>query len=114
MSKYIPERGDIVYINFSPQTGHEQAGVRPAIVLSLKPFNSGKFIVACPITKKEKGYPFEVKIPKGINVQGVVLSDQIRSLDWRARNVTFVCKSPTETLHECLEKISLFVPYTDN
>ncbi|MBY7143067.1 type II toxin-antitoxin system PemK/MazF family toxin [Virgibacillus sp. NKC19-3] len=79
-----PERGDLVTLNFSPQFGHEQAGFRPAIVLSPKKFNQAqKFAFLCLITTKKKGYPFKIELPEDLPVYGVILSDQIRSLDWR-------------------------------
>jgi mRNA interferase MazF len=100
----IPEKGDLVYLNFNPQAGH-----RPAIVLSPKLFNSGKFAVVCPITNREKGYPFEVKIPDGNQITGVILTDQIRSLDWRSRNLKIVGNAPEDIVQECLDKISTFI-----
>ena len=83
----VPERGDVVWLDFDPQRGHEQAGRRPALVLSPRKYNDivGLAIV-CPITGQKKGYPFEVDIPDGHNVAGVILADQVKSLDWRARN----------------------------
>lgn len=109
MTKPIPEKGDLVYLNFSPQSGYEQAGHRPAIVLSPKTFNAGKFLIACPITSKTKGYPFEVKIPIGLKIQGVILTDQLRSLDWRSRDLKIVCHAPNETVQECMDKITTFI-----
>lgn len=106
-----PDRGDIVYLNFSPQSGHEQAGHRPAIVLSPKLFNSGTFAVVCPITTKEKGYPFEVKIPDKLNVQGVILTDQLRSVDWRSRNLKIVDHVPDQVVQNCLDLVSAFLPF---
>ena len=73
----IPEKGDIVYLNFSPQSGHEQARLRPAIELCPQVFNKGTFLFACPITSKKKGYLFEVEIPKNSRIQGVILTDQL-------------------------------------
>lgn len=99
---YIPNKGDIVFLNFSPQSGSEQAGHRPAIILSSQIFNQGSFVLACPITSQEKGYPFEIKIPQGLPIQGVILTDQIRSLDWRSRNLTFKCQAPNEIVEDCL------------
>lgn len=107
---YIPERGDFLYVNFNPQKGSEQAGMRPAIVLSPLAFNKGKFIVVCPVTSQIKNYPFEVKIPDGLKVHGVILTDQLRTLDWRARGVSFIDKAPKELIEECLDKISMFLP----
>jgi len=101
----IPRRGDIVWLTFTPQVGHEQAGRRPAVVLSPRAYNSrvGLFL-ACPVTSKAKGFPFEVAIPEGLPVSGVILSDQIKSLDWRAREASFACALPAATTHEILAK----------
>ena len=94
---YVPERGDIVWITFNPQAGHEQAGRRPAVVLSPKAYN-GKVGLAllCPITSQIKGYPFEVALPEGLPVGGVILSDQVKNLDWKARNAEKACSLPDE------------------
>ena len=83
---YVPQRGDIVWLQFAPQAGHEQAGRRPALVVSPGPYN-GRVGLAlfCPITSQVKGYPFEVELDPGGKIEGVVLSDQVKSLDWRAR-----------------------------
>ena len=98
---YIPRRGDIVWLNFDPRPGHEQAGRRPAFVISPDGYNSrsGLFIV-CPITSQAKGYPFEVAVPAGLPVAGVVLSDQINNLDWKARLPEFACRMPEKFLRE--------------
>jgi mRNA interferase MazF len=84
--RYVPDRGDVVWLELSPQAGHEQAGHRPALVLSPRSYN-GKVGLAlfCPLTTKVKGYPFEVLIPQGGKAQGAVLADQLKSLDWQAR-----------------------------
>ena len=86
---YIPERGDAVWITLDPQAGHEQGGRRPALVLSPSAYN-GRVGLAlfCPITSQVKGYPFEVPLPAGMPVAGVVGADQVKSLDWRARKAT--------------------------
>ena len=86
VTRYVPERGDVVWLNFTPQAGHEQAGHRPALVLSPAAYN-GKtgLMLCCPITSQVKGYPFEVQLSPDAGVRGVVLSDQVKSLDWRAR-----------------------------
>ena len=91
MSSYVPDRGDLVWLEFTPQAGSEQRGRRPALVLSPKSYN-GKVGLAlfCPLTSKVKGYPFEVKLPEVYAVSGVVLSDQLKSLDWRSRRVEFI------------------------
>lgn len=104
--RYVPARGDIVWITFNPQAGHEQAGRRPALVVSPTSYN-GKvgLAVFCPITSQVKGYPFEVAIPSGLKVAGVVLSDQVKSLDWRVRKVEFICKLPQDTIVEVIDKL---------
>ncbi len=103
---YVPDRGDIVRISLNPQAGHEQAGHRPAVILSPVVYN-GKVGLAllCPITSQIKGYPFEVLIPAGLAVSGVVLADQVKSLDWRARDVELIDTLPEETVAEILRKL---------
>ena len=103
--RYVPDRGNAVWILLNPQAGHEQAGRRPAVVLSPESYN-GKVGLAlfCPITSQVKGYPFEVRIPEGQEVSGVVLSDQIKSLDWRARRAEFICDLPSTTIGEVMAK----------
>lgn len=103
---YVPRCGDMVWITFNPQTGHEQAGRRPAVVLSPQSYNSKvSLAILCPITSHIKGYPFEVPLPAGLPVVGAVLSDQVKSLDWRARNAELICALPTETISEVLQKL---------
>lgn len=106
MAKVL-DRGDVVWISMNPQAGHEQAGRRPALVLSPAAYN-GKvgLAILCPITGQVKGYPFEVQLPKGLPVEGVILSDQAKSLDWKTREAEFVCRLPTETVHEALLKLA--------
>ena len=102
---YIPERGDVVWITLNPQAGHEQAGRRPAVVLSPLAYNAKVGLaLLCPITGRVKGYPFEVAIPAGLPATGVVLSDQIKSLDWRTRKAEWVCSLPAETMAEVLAR----------
>jgi mRNA interferase MazF len=103
---YIPEQGDLVWINMNPKAGHEQ-GRRPALVLSPGAYN-GKvgLAVLCPITNRIKGYPFEVLIPPGLGVTGAILSDQVKSLDWRARKVKYICALPEATMTEVLQKLN--------
>ena len=103
---YTPERGDIVWITLNPQAGHEQAGRRPAVVLSPAAYN-GKvgLAILCPITSQIKGYPFEVQIPGGLAITGVILADQVKSLDWRARKAEFVDTLPAATIAEVLQKL---------
>jgi len=107
---YIPDRGDIIWLKFNPQAGHEQAGRRPALVISPKLYNGrvGSALL-CPITRQIKGYPFEVKLPDGLKVSGAVLADQIKSLDWRARQAEFICKAPEAIVAEVREKIHVLI-----
>jgi mRNA interferase MazF len=104
---YVPRCGDVVWISLNPQAGREQAGRRPAVVLSPQSYN-GKvgLAILCPITSQPKGYPFEVLLPAGLPVAGAVLSDQVKSLDWRARRVELICTLPTETISEALQKLA--------
>ncbi len=107
---YIPNRGDIVWITFNPQAGYEQAGRRPALVLSPAAYN-GKvgLAILCPITRQIKHYPFEVLIPDGLTIGGAILSDQVKSLDWKTRQAAFVCRLPTSTLDEVLQKLGTLI-----
>jgi len=96
---YIPDRGDIVWLNFNPQTGHEQKGKRPALILSPKIYNAKTSLcIALLITSKVKGYPFEVSLPKNLPIEGVILSDQVKNLDFTVREVNFICKAPTSVV----------------
>lgn len=102
---YVPDRGDVVWLNFNPQAGHEQAGKRPAFVLSPASYNRKVGLALfCPITTKVKGYPFEVDLPEDLDITGTVLSDQIKNLDWKARNATFICKLSDEVIEQVLAK----------
>jgi len=107
---YQPERGDVVWLDFNPQAGHEQAGRRPALVIS--PFSYNQKVglaIFCPITNQEKGYPFEVKLPKNLKAKGVILADQLKNLDWQKRNVEFICKVTEDVLEEVSEKIETLI-----
>ena len=107
---YFPERGDAVWVSFDPQSGHEQAGRRPALVLSPSAYNRKVGLaVFCPITSQIKGYPFEVVIPGGLGVTGAVLSDQVKSLDWQARNAELICHLPEDTVSQVLQKLKALV-----
>lgn len=114
-SKYVPRRGDVIKLDFDPQKGHEQAGRRPALVLSPADYNRMVgLVVVCPLTSEKKGYPWEVEIPDNPFVAGVVLSDQVKSLDWRARHAEFVCTPEETLLGEVVEKaIALLSPEED-
>ena len=103
--RFVPERGDLVWLHFNPQSGHEQAGRRPAVILSRQNYNRKTSLgLFCPITSKIKGYPFEVVLPGELPVSGVVLADQIKSLDWPSRKAELICSLPEETIAEVLGK----------
>ena len=107
---WVPARGELVWIDFNPQAGSEQAGRRPAVVLSPGPYNGRVGLeLFCPITRQVKGYPFEVPLPDGLTVSGVVLSDQIRSLDWRRRNAQPAAMLPRETIEQVLQKVTVLL-----
>ena len=105
--RYVPERGDAVWITLDPQAGHEQAGRRPALVLSPSAYN-GKVGLAllCPITSQVKGYPFEVLLPAGLKVTGAALADQVKCLDWRARKAARICTVPDDVVDQVVGRIS--------
>ena len=109
----VPERGDAVWIDFDPQTGREQAGRRPAVVLSPAAYN-GKVGLAllCPVTSRVKGYPFEVAVPDGTGVAGVILADRVKSLDWRKRNASVIGVLPTETVAAVLRRVNALLAMT--
>jgi mRNA interferase MazF len=105
-SRYVPSRGDVVWISLNPQAGHEQAGRRPALVVSPLAYNRKVGLaILCPITNQVKGYPFEAVIPPGSKVTGAVLSDQVKCLDWRERQAELICRLPKETVVEAMEKL---------
>jgi len=104
--KFVPDRGDVVWVTFTPQAGHEQAGRRPAVVLSPASYN-GKvgLAVMCPVTSHLKGYPFEVLVPPGLPLTGAVLADQVKSLDWREREATPMGRLPEPVMAQVLGKL---------
>lgn len=103
--RYLPERGDVVWLTFNPQAGHEQAGRRPAVVVSPRAYNAKVGLcLVCPITSQVKGYPFEVALPVELPVAGVALADQLKSLDWEARKVAFIASLPAETTTDILAR----------
>ncbi|MDQ1334977.1 MAG: mRNA interferase MazF [Thermodesulfobacteriota bacterium] len=103
---FYPKRGDVIKVNLDPVMGHEQGGYRPALVLSADDYNRivGLAIVA-PITRHAKGYPFEVQIPRGPKVSGVILSDHVKCIAWRARGVTYFDTLPLQLLEEVQERL---------
>jgi len=103
---YIPRRGDAVWITLVPQAGHEQSGRRPAVVLSPEAYNAKVGLALfCPVTSQVKGYPWEVRIPDGLTISGVVLADQVKSLDWRSRSALKICTLPESAVVEILDKL---------
>ena len=108
--EYVPQRGDVVWISLNPQAGHEQAGRRPAVVVSPGGYNAKTGLaLLCPVTSQIKGYPFEVRLPEGLPASGAVLSDQVKCLDWRARHAELRCALPQETVSEILQKLATLV-----
>lgn len=108
--RYVPDRGDVVWLVFSPALGHEQAGRRPAVVVSPAAYNRKVGLALfCPITAQGKGYPFEVPLPSGLPVSGVVLSDHVKNLDWKARRATFAGRLPAEAVAEFLGKLATLI-----
>ncbi len=104
---YCPQRGDVAWLSFTLQAGHEQAGRRPAVVISPREYNQKVGLALfSPVTSQVKGYPFEVAIPPGLPVAGVILADQIKSLDWKSRKATFCCKLPPAVLKEATAKLT--------
>ena len=107
---YCPDRGDVVWLDFNPRSGHEQAGRRPALVLSPEAYNRKAGLASCcPVTTQVKGYPFEVGFPEGLKAGGVVLADQVKSLDWKERRVKFLCRVPAPVVGEVSEKLALLL-----
>ena len=109
---YVPQTGDAVWITLNPQAGREQAGRRPALVLSPAAYNSKVGLaILCPITSHVKGYPFEVLIPDGLAIAGAVLSDQVKSLDWRARNAELICPLPRGVVSRALQNLAALLGF---
>ncbi len=107
--KYVPDRGHIIWVDFNPQAGHEQAGHRPALVISPKLYNEKSGLaICCPITSKVKNYPFAVELSKKLG-GGCVLADQVKSLDWRIRHAKLKSKAPPKLLTEVLEKLEILI-----
>ncbi len=108
--KFVPSRNDIVWLEFNPKAGHEQAGRRPAYVISPEQYNQKVGLALfCPVTSKIKGYPYEVKIPDNFKVKGVILCDQIKSLDWRIRKAELICKLSDDIFNEVSAKLTTLI-----
>ena len=113
-ARYVPARGDVVWLEFDPQAGHEQAGRRPALVVSPAAYNGRVgLMLCCPVTSQVKGYPFEVALPAGLKVSGVVLADQVKSLDWRARDARRLGAVPPAVTAEVLQRLGLLLAPED-
>lgn len=107
---YVPERGDIVYLDFDPTKGHEQRGHRPAFIISPRIYNQkSSLALFMPITSHAKGYPFEVALPLELKTQGVILSDQVKSLDWKARSVSYIETGSATLISEVQAKIEKLI-----
>jgi mRNA interferase MazF len=105
-ARYVPERGDLIWLTFDPQAGHEQAGRRPALVLSPAAYNErSRLALVCPVTTRRKGYPFEVVLPGGLPIAGVILADQVRNLDWMARRARLAVRAPDTVVAEVRAKL---------
>jgi mRNA interferase MazF len=104
--QYVPRRGDIIWLQFTPQAGQEQSGRRPAWVISPEPYNRrAGLALVCPVTSEVKGYPFEVVLPAGLHATGAILTDQVKSLDWRPCKAKRVCTVPSNVLEETIARI---------
>jgi mRNA interferase MazF len=109
---FVPDRGDLVWLNFDPRTGHEQSGRRPSLILSPKSYNrKAGLALVCPITSHPRGYPFEVPLPPGCGLAGVILADHIRSADWRARRATRISVAAAETVEDVLARLAPLLGY---
>ncbi|WP_439574916.1 endoribonuclease MazF [Phreatobacter sp.] len=109
---YCPEEGDIIWINFNPQAGSEQANRRPALVLSPRNYNTKvRLCVVCPTTNQSKGYPFECAVPYGAKTSGVVLADQVKSLSWHARQSSFIEQAPRALMEEVRGKLRVLLKF---
>jgi mRNA interferase MazF len=103
---FVPDRGDVVWLSLDPQAGHEQAGRRPVLTISPAAYNGRVGLgLFCPISNSAKGYPFEVALPAGVGVTGVVLADQLKSLDWRARRASFMARVDPDLVNEVVARI---------
>jgi mRNA interferase MazF len=109
-ARYTPDRGDVVWLEFSSQAGREQRGKRPGLVLSPAAYNGRVGLaVCCPVTSQAKGYPFEVAMPPGLKAQGAILADHVRSLDWKARGAKLWCRVPPATVEEVVARLQLLL-----
>ena len=107
---YVPDAGDLVWLTFDPQAGHEQRGRRPALILSPRAYNAkARLAIACPITSQVKGYPFEVRLPLGGEIAGAILADHVKNLDWHARRAVFEAKAPEDIVTDVRERLRVLL-----
>jgi len=112
--RFIPDRGDFVWLQFNPQAGHEQAGRRPALVLSPASYNRKVGLaLVCPVTSAVKGYPFEVIVPDGFKIRGAILSDQVRNIDWKVRQARLISRAPDLLLNKVLARIYAILEFDE-
>lgn len=110
----VPERGDFIFLHFDPQTGTEQSGHRPAIVLSPKRFNQVTgYAAVCPISNTNREWGFHIPIPDGLAVQGVIISDQLKNLDWKTRNAEIKGEAPDDLVNQVVQVIHTYL-FEDN
>ena len=113
VAAYVPDAGDIIKIDLDPHTGHEQGGWRPALVLSPKTYNAKTGLaVVVPITNQAKGYTFEVKLPTQIKTTGVILADQIKNVDWRARHGKYADTATPVLMKAVRERLMLLLGFS--
>lgn len=109
---FIPDAGDFVWLTFDPQAGREQAGRRPALVISPKIYNTKSGLaLACPVTNQAKGYPFEVPVPAGLGAKGVILADHLKSIDWKARRAELIGRCSNEVTEEVRARLAPLLGY---
>jgi len=107
---YCPDRGDVIDLDFEPQAGHEQGDRRPALVISPRSYNKlTSLVLVVPITRQVKGYPFEVPVPQNDHVEGVILADAIKNLDWDARNSELICKFEVGDVYNVLMALNRLI-----
>ncbi|SDZ68362.1 mRNA interferase MazF [Evansella caseinilytica] len=110
MTSHIPEKGDLAFLDFNPQSGVEQAGHRPCLVLTPSSFNAATGLAfVCPIRSRSHGWPFEVELLEELAIEGYILTDQIKSLDWKARNLRVKGQASESVMQECFDKIHTFL-----
>ena len=109
---YVPDAGDLVWLTFDPRVGREQAGRRPALVLSPAAYNrKSGLALMCSVTSRIKGYPFEVCLPADLPISGVILADHLKRADWRARHAELVARVPAEVLAEVVDRLAPLLGY---